>query len=171
MPKITDILSGAISARANECAIIIQIASVLKRDVNEARTLIAKYGAGWIYTPGIMLADTPRNRAKLTEMYGEVVIILTDGSVVLRDRSCTGSVGRRQAIQKRKIERKRIHDENAARRKARQTERMFRDGKGHPCRKRQGGGRGVPCVPHLPNTYDVLAPKAHLVMKVINVPV
>lgn len=152
MATIADIIGSSKSQELNECAVYIQIARVMKCDVETVRTAISKYGYGYIYTPCLILPDTPKNRTKLTEMYGEVIILLADGSVIIRDSSCTGMMNKRKHRIEAQIEKRKMRKEREERRAKRETERMFSDGQGRPSPKHQGQCRGIPCVYH-PATY------------------
>lgn len=138
MPKISDILGGCMTAELNESAVIVQVAAILQCSIPEVRKKIANYGTGMIYTKGIIVRDTPKNRAKMTEMYGEIIILFDDGTVYCRTPKCKGQITRRQ----RKAERKRDIDlhkrEVEAYRTERKTDRLFKACQGRPCPRHQG---------------------------------
>lgn len=169
MATIADIIGGSKSDELNECALYIQIVRVMKCNVDNVRKAISTYGVGHIYTPCLILPDTPKNRTKLTEMYGEVVIILSDGTVMFRDRSCAGMMNRRKHRIEAQIEKRKFHKERDERRVKRATERMFADGQGRPSPKRQGQCRGIQCVYHPKTSYDQVIPKKQDVFVTIHI--
>ncbi len=169
MATIADIIGGSKSKELNESAVYIQIARVMKCDVDKVRTAIMKYGYGYIYTPCLILPDTPKNRTKLTEMYGEVVILLADGTAIIRDRSCTGMMNRRKHRIEALIEKRKVRREREEYRAKRETERMFSDGQGLPTPKHQGQCRGIPCVYHPATYHERYIPRKQDVFIAINI--
>ena len=169
MATIADIIGSSKSQELNESAVYIQIARVMKCDVAKVRTAISTYGHGYIYTPGLILSDTPKNRTKLTEMYGEVVILLSDGTAIIRDRSCTGLMNKRKHRIEAQIEKRKIRKERDERRAKRETERMFSDGQGRPSPKHQGQCRGIPCVYHPATSYEKFIPRKQDVFVTIHI--
>ena len=138
MPKISDILGGLRTAEMNECATLIQVANVMRCSVAEVREKFAQYGTGMIYTSGLIMSDTPRHRAKLTDMYGEIIVLFEDGTVYCRTRANTGQINRH----KRKIDRKREADlrkrESAQRKKEAETKYLFKAWQTQACPRREG---------------------------------
>lgn len=169
MATIADIIGGSKVESLNECAVFIQMANVMKCSVDVVRSKVAEYGKGYIYTPNLVMPDTPRSRQKLTDMYGEVVIILSDGAVIIRNRDCKGRIGRKQKSIERKVEMRHAKAEIEARREKRKTERMFEDGKGVPSPKRQGKCHYIQCNYVPASNYDRFEPKSHVVFQTIHV--
>lgn len=141
MPVISDLIGGSTHQRLNECAALIQAANVMKCSVKVVRRKFAKFGTGMIYTRGLVMGDTPQHRAKLTEMYGEIIILRKDGSIFLRTISCRGQMRREQLKVQRKRERDLQARDRESRRKEAATLKMFRDGQTNSSPKRQGQGR------------------------------
>lgn len=138
MPKISDILGGLRTAEMNEHATLIQVANVMCCSVAEVREKFAKFGTGMIYTRGLIVSDTPRHRAQMTDMYGEIIILFDDGTVYCRTKANTGQINRHKHKAMRKRERDLVKRELMQRKRERETEQMFRDGQTHSCSKRQG---------------------------------
>ena len=138
MPKISDILGGLRSAEMNESATLIQVANVMQCSVADVRLKFAEYGPGMIYTRGLIMSDTPRNRAKLTEMYGEIIVLFENGTVYCRTKANTGQINRHKQANKRKREQDLAKREITDRKREHETQHIFKSGQTHPCAKRQG---------------------------------
>lgn len=138
MPKISEILGGLTFAEIVRDATLIQAANVLKCDVAKVRELFAQNGTGMIYTPGLIMADTPRNRAKLTALYGEIVILFADGTAFCRTKVNTGQINRHKRKETIKRERDMAMRERKARQSQKATLRLFEDAQTRPMPKRSG---------------------------------
>lgn len=138
MPKISDILGGLKSAEMNECSTLIQVANIMSCSVTEVRDKFAKFGAGMIYTKGLVMCDTPRNRAKLTDMYGEIVILFDNGTVFCRTCANRGQINRHRQKMSRKRELEIYKREAAVRQRERDTLSLFKSCQTQPSPKRQG---------------------------------
>lgn len=174
MPKISDILGGLRSAEMNECATLIQVANVMQCSVADVRLKFAENGPGMIYTRGLIMSDTPRHRAKLTDMYGEIIVLFEDGTVYCRTRANTGQINRH----KRKIDRKREMDlrkrESAQRKKEAETKSLFKSCQTKACPKRQGKANSHEdigqFVPSRATNYDNFQPRCTDVFVTIHIP-
>lgn len=174
MPKISDILGGLKSAEMNECATLIQVANVMQCSVADVRQKFAENGPGMIYTRGLIMSDTPRHRAKLTDMYGEIIVLFEDGTVYCRTRANTGQINRH----KNKAARKREHDfikrEIEMRKCEQETKQIFKDGQNHPCPKRQGKANSHDdigkYVSSRPTRYEDFMPRSVDVFMTIHIP-
>lgn len=138
MPKISDILGGLRTAEMNECATLIQVANVMRCSVAEVREKFAQYGTGMIYTSGLIMSDTPRHRAKLTDMYGEIIVLFEDGTVYCRTRANTGQINRHKQKKARKREIEMSKREAVARKLEAERLAMFKSCQTQACPKRQG---------------------------------
>lgn len=138
MPKISDILGGLRTAEVEKCATLIQCSAVMKCTVSEVKSRFEKYGRGMLYTSGIVMHDTPRNRHKLTEMYGEIIILFPNGTVYCRTKRNIGQINRFNKRKRIERDKQREKRENEARKKVENTLKMFKDCQGEICRKRQG---------------------------------
>lgn len=103
--RLADLIGEHATKDVKQNAVIAQIAGVLRLPVWRVVKKLQRYGAGYIYTPHFIREDTPYNRAKLTSVYGQIVIVLTDGTVLVRDGSCTGLLNKRKARRKLRVER------------------------------------------------------------------
>lgn len=174
MPKISDILGGLRTAEMNECATLIQVANVMRCSVTEVRNKFAEFGTGMIYTRGLIMSDTPKHRAKLTEMYGEIIILFSDGTVFCRTKAQIGQINRHRNKAVRKRERELANRELMQRKRERETERIFKAGQTNPCAKRQGKANSHDdigkYVPSRPTRYEDVMPRSVDVFVTIHLP-
>lgn len=167
--RLADLIGEHATKDVKQNAVIAQIAGVLQLPVWRVVKKLQRYGAGHIYTPHFIREDTPYNRAKLTSVYGRIVIVLTDGTVLVRDGSCTGLLNKRKARKKLRVEREQKKAEIENRRQKLKTERMFTDGQGRPSPKRQGQCRGIPCVYNPSTFHENFIPRAEDIFRTIHV--
>ncbi len=138
MPKISDILGGLERSNKNECRTLIQVANILRCSSTEVRRKFDKNGPGMIYTRGLIMSDTPRHRAKLTEMYGEIVVLFADDTVYCRTRANIGQINRHERKIKWQREAGLRQRERDERKKEAATKALFKSCQGKSCPKRQG---------------------------------
>lgn len=169
MATIAELIGGSDSESLNVSAMHIRMAHVMKCDVNKVKAQIALYGPGYIYTSGLIMPDTPRNRGKLVDMYGDVAILLEDGNMVIRTPKAKGQLNRKRKEKEGNIERHKYKKEVEQYREKRRIEKLFADGQTQPSPKRQGQCRGIPCN-YIPATsyYDTI-PRSQDVFRVVNV--
>lgn len=174
MPKISDILGGLRTAEMNECATLIQVANVMRCSVAEVREKFAEFGTGMIYTRGLILCDTPKHRAKLTDMYGEIIVLFNDGTVYCRTSANKGQINRHNQQRARKREIEAYKREAAMRKRETETKRLFKSCQTKASPKRQGKANSHDDIGQYVNdrcvTHDMTTPRSVDVFVTIHIP-
>lgn len=174
MPKICEILGGLRAAEMDKCATLIQVANVMRCSVTEVREKFAEFGTGMIYTRGLIMSDTPRHRAKLTEMYGEIIVLFDDGTVYCRTIANKGQINRHNRKKERKREIDMHKREVAMRKREAETNRLFKLCQTKAMPKHQGKANSHADFGQYVNrrgiTYDMTMPRSVDVFATINIP-
>lgn len=127
-----------------------RFAATLRMPVPQADRLLAKYGAGWIYTQSaIVLRDTPYNRGKVAKL-GKTFVIVESDRVIIRspkavemrrksfDKS-SKAIFRREQAEMREL----LGVEREAREIEKKREKLFRECQGVAAPKRGGKGNSI----------------------------
>lgn len=140
MPRISELLRQSVEDSTRlDSAWCVRLAYSLKMDVSRAIELFETYGVGHIYTStGFVIADSPRNRCRLSGWSDGCVIVDEDMNIRVRTSKNIGSMNRKKnAIKK-------VVDERAEKRRRmedmaiNEREHMFETMQTGMFRKRQG---------------------------------